>query len=379
MAVGLLGLKVGHDAGLRRQGQAGSGDGPAGRALPGAAGPRPGARRLRRVQLGFLDKPRRKATRPERGHVSAELESKRRRARAAAGVTLPPKADCEPQRYIREFRLDEPADAKVGAVLTAAEVFNGVTAVDVTGTSKGRGTAGAMKRHGFHGLPASHGVKKHHRSPGSVGSHASNRGSGRPKKGKRMAGPSRRRPRHRSATSAWSASTPTTTCCWSRAPFPGPTAAWSWSGRPTRKIDDRLHQARISSALVPSRVASAVGRSGSPGQRVLPRDRRSLRLAPFVSRGGPLQFIASAMQHHSANRPHPSPWRAARANWSASTWARPFRPSPPWTTTARPITLPNRDGEMLTPSAVLLLTTAAPSSARRPSTWPWSSPTASPR
>ena len=45
-----------------------------------------------------------------------------------------------------------------------------------------------MKRHNFAGLPASHGVKKHHRSPGSVGSHASNRGSGRPKRGKRMAG-----------------------------------------------------------------------------------------------------------------------------------------------------------------------------------------------
>ena len=60
--------------------------------------------------------------------------------------------------------------------------------MDVIGTSKGRGTTGAMKRHNFHGLPASHGVKKHHRSPGSIGSQASNRGSGRPKKGKRMAG-----------------------------------------------------------------------------------------------------------------------------------------------------------------------------------------------
>src|ERR671922_1681290 len=50
------------------------------------------------VQLGFLDKPRRKATRPERGHVSSQLESKRRRARAAAGVELPPKPDCEPQQ-----------------------------------------------------------------------------------------------------------------------------------------------------------------------------------------------------------------------------------------------------------------------------------------
>jgi large subunit ribosomal protein L3 len=140
------------------------------------------------VQLGFQDKPRRKATRPERGHVSSQLESKRRRARRDAGIVIPPKADCEPQRYVREFRLDAPASVQVGAVLKAADVFGSVPRVDVIGTSKGRGTAGVMKRHGFAGLPASHGVKKHHRAPGSVGSHASNRGSGRPKKGKRMAG-----------------------------------------------------------------------------------------------------------------------------------------------------------------------------------------------
>jgi large subunit ribosomal protein L3 len=140
------------------------------------------------VQVGFQDKPRRKATRPERGHVSSQLESKRRRARRDAGVAIPPKADCEPQRYVREFRLEAPASVQVGALLKAADVFKDVKAVDVIGTTKGRGTAGPMKRHGFAGLPASHGVKKHHRAPGSVGSHASNRGSGRPKKGKRMAG-----------------------------------------------------------------------------------------------------------------------------------------------------------------------------------------------
>jgi large subunit ribosomal protein L3 len=140
------------------------------------------------VQVGFQDKERRKATRPERGHISADLESKRRRSRTAAGITLPPKANCEPQRYIREFRLEQPTDIKVGALLTAGEVFKDVKAVDVIGTSKGRGTAGSMKRHNFHGLPASHGVKKHHRSPGSIGSHASNRGSGRPKKGHKAAG-----------------------------------------------------------------------------------------------------------------------------------------------------------------------------------------------
>ena len=77
------------------------------------------------VQLGFQDKARRKATRPERGHVSAELESNRRRSRTTAGETLPPKPNCEPQRYIREFRLETAPEAKVGQVLTAGEVFQG--------------------------------------------------------------------------------------------------------------------------------------------------------------------------------------------------------------------------------------------------------------
>ena len=136
------------------------------------------------VQLGFLDKPRDKASRAERGHVSADLESKRRQA----GVPLAPKANCEPQRFVREFRLDAPPQAAVGAVLTVSEIFKEIPAVDVVGTSKGRGFAGAMKRHGFAGLPAAHGAKKVHRSHGSVGSLASNRGSGRPKKGKKMPG-----------------------------------------------------------------------------------------------------------------------------------------------------------------------------------------------
>ena len=140
------------------------------------------------LQLGFLDKARRKATRPERGHVASEFGSNRRKARLAAGVKLPEKANTEPQRFIREFRLEGPTETKVGAILTAAEVFKDVKAVDVIGTSKGRGFSGAMKRHNFQGLPAAHGAKKVHRSAGSIGSHASNRGSGRPKKGKRMAG-----------------------------------------------------------------------------------------------------------------------------------------------------------------------------------------------
>ena len=141
------------------------------------------------VQVGYEDKPRRKATRAERGHVAADLESKRKTARTAAGVALPPKANCEPQRYIREFRLDKADEnLKVGGLLRVEEIFKDIKAVDVTSKSKGRGTAGVMKRHGFKGLRKSHGVKKGSRQRGSIASNASNRGSGRPKKGIRMAG-----------------------------------------------------------------------------------------------------------------------------------------------------------------------------------------------
>ncbi len=177
------------------------------------------------VQLGFKDKPRKAATRPEQGHVAANLKSKRKDARLKAGVPLPPKADCEPQRFIREFRLDkgigfitkaectmgeanvtverikatgdpkqpfsgytEDMNLKVGQVLTVGDVFKDVIAVDVIGTSKGRGTQGVMKRHGFAGLPAAHGAKKVHRQAGSTASLGSNRGTGRPKKGLSRAG-----------------------------------------------------------------------------------------------------------------------------------------------------------------------------------------------
>jgi large subunit ribosomal protein L3 len=137
------------------------------------------------LQLGFKDKARRKATRAERGHVSANLESKRR---SKPGAQLAPKADCEPQQFIREFRLEKPAEHQVGSILTAAAIFKDVKAVDVVGTSKGRGFTGVMKRHNFQGLRGSHGVKKGNRQHGSISSNASNRGSGRPKKGIRMAG-----------------------------------------------------------------------------------------------------------------------------------------------------------------------------------------------
>lgn len=137
------------------------------------------------VQLGFGDKPRRLASRSERGHV-AVLDSKRSKKRKGAGVELPAKADCEPKRFIREFR-GPPGELTVGTALTVG-LFADVKAVDVTATSKGCGFTGVMKRWNFGGLNATHGAKKVHRQQGGTGGLATNRGGGRPKKGKKMAG-----------------------------------------------------------------------------------------------------------------------------------------------------------------------------------------------
>ena len=134
------------------------------------------------IQLGFLDKPRRLARRSERGHV-AKLSSKRSRQRAAAGVESQPKADCEPQRFVREIRGSTGA-YEVGEKISV-DVLADVKTVDVTGTSKGRGYTGVMKRHNFAGQRASHGVKKVHRHAGGTGCSAS---PSRLFKGRRMPG-----------------------------------------------------------------------------------------------------------------------------------------------------------------------------------------------
>lgn len=122
------------------------------------------------LQLGFTDVKPHRSTKPLIGHS------------LKAGTT--------PKRILEEIRLDGPAEHKLGDVLTVS-LFSEqeVKYVDVSGTSKGRGFAGAMKRHGFGGQPASHGVERKHRSPGSISSHASDLGhGGNLKKGKRMAG-----------------------------------------------------------------------------------------------------------------------------------------------------------------------------------------------
>jgi large subunit ribosomal protein L3 len=113
----------------------------------------------------------------------ASLDGRRAKRRAEAGMAAAPKADCEPKRLVRELRGVYDG-AAVGATMTVA-VFEGVGFVDVTGTTKGRGTAGVMKRHGFKGQRASHGVTKVHRHQGGT---SMNTSPARVFKGKRMAG-----------------------------------------------------------------------------------------------------------------------------------------------------------------------------------------------
>jgi large subunit ribosomal protein L3 len=134
------------------------------------------------VQLGYEDKPRRLASRSERGHV-AKLSSKRSRKRAAAGIESVSKADCEPKRFVREFRGSSEG-FEVGQQV-GVDILEGVASVDVTGVSKGRGFQGVMRRHNFRGQRASHGVKKVHRHPGGTGCSAT---PSRTIKGRRMAG-----------------------------------------------------------------------------------------------------------------------------------------------------------------------------------------------
>ena len=120
------------------------------------------------VQLGFGDRPRGKASRAERGHVAA-LNGRRQRGKAAGSVV--PKAECEPKQWIREFRVPAGHGYTVGQQL-GPQSLEGVQWVDVIGVTRGRGFSGAMRRHNFSGQPASHGAKRVHRKPGSIGASA---------------------------------------------------------------------------------------------------------------------------------------------------------------------------------------------------------------
>jgi large subunit ribosomal protein L3 len=119
------------------------------------------------VQLGFEDKPERLCLSPELGHAK--------------------KSNAPVKRFHREMRYPDgqAPDLKLGDEVKAS-TFDGVAVVDVTGTSKGKGFQGVVKRWGFLGMPASHGCSKRHRAPGAIGRAGSiSKGV---VKGKRMAG-----------------------------------------------------------------------------------------------------------------------------------------------------------------------------------------------
>jgi len=123
------------------------------------------------VQVGFGDRSRSKSSRSVRGHVAA-LSGRRQQGRAAAGVEAVVKAECEPKRFVREFRCaDSSHGFQVGQAL-GPSLLEGLSWVDVIGVSLGRGFTGVMKRHNFAGQPASHGAKRVHRRGGSIGQSA---------------------------------------------------------------------------------------------------------------------------------------------------------------------------------------------------------------
>ena len=116
------------------------------------------------VQIAYGAIDPRKVNMPSAGHF------------AKAGVT--------PRRHLVELRTADAGQYALGQEITAS-TFAAGQKVDVVGTTKGKGTAGVMKRHGFHGVGASHGAHRNHRKPGSIGGAST---PGRVFKGMKMAG-----------------------------------------------------------------------------------------------------------------------------------------------------------------------------------------------
>lgn len=116
------------------------------------------------VQVGFQLKKAKNTNKPTRGHLQ--------------------KAQVDPVRYLKEFRVSDASQYKPGDLLSPDRFKVGQT-VTISGVSKGRGFAGVVKRHGFGGPNATHGTHEYDRHPGAVGAHTD---PGRLWKGKRLPG-----------------------------------------------------------------------------------------------------------------------------------------------------------------------------------------------
>ena len=116
------------------------------------------------IQVGFGEKREKNTTKPLMGIFN--------------------KAGVKPQRFVRELRVESVEGYTLGQEIKV-DVLGTTEFVDITGTSKGKGTAGVMKRHNFHGNRATHGVSRNHRLGGSIGNSST---PGEVYKGRKMAG-----------------------------------------------------------------------------------------------------------------------------------------------------------------------------------------------
>lgn len=116
------------------------------------------------VQLGFGDVKEKNLIKPRKGYFAKQ------------GVS--------PHKWLKEFRIDNPQEYTIGQEISVSLFQDGDT-IDVEGVSKGKGTAGVMKRHNFGGGAGSHGASKVHRKPGSIGCSSF---PGHVMKGRKMAG-----------------------------------------------------------------------------------------------------------------------------------------------------------------------------------------------
>jgi large subunit ribosomal protein L3 len=116
------------------------------------------------IQVGFGEKREKNTTKPLMGIFN--------------------KAGVKPQRFVKELRVESVEGYTLGQEIKV-DVLGTTEFVDITGTSKGKGTAGVMKRHNFHGNRATHGVSRNHRLGGSIGNSST---PGEVYKGRKMAG-----------------------------------------------------------------------------------------------------------------------------------------------------------------------------------------------
>jgi large subunit ribosomal protein L3 len=117
------------------------------------------------IQVGFGSKKNQRVNKPQQGHM----------AKAGKGAF----------EVLKEFRLDDVSQFQVGQEIKAADLFKTGDRIDVSGTSKGHGFAGVIKRWSFGGFPGSHGTHEYFRHGGSIGNRSF---PGRVRKGKKMAG-----------------------------------------------------------------------------------------------------------------------------------------------------------------------------------------------